>query len=137
MSVPVYKRSENKLQALSDTIAAASYVIKMCENDKIFPKKTRWSMGSRIIDECISAVVHVRTANKIKIVDEDTFKKRTDLQRQVLLEFEHLWGIMDLAVSIYSIPMDKVGVFSSLLLKAEGCVYNWMRSDIRKYTGKS
>lgn len=41
MSVPVHMRSENKLQALKDTLIMTSYTIKMCENEKIFPKKCR------------------------------------------------------------------------------------------------
>jgi hypothetical protein len=39
MSVPVFRRTENKLQALKDTITMTSYLINMCENEKIFPKK--------------------------------------------------------------------------------------------------
>ena len=41
MSVPAYKRSENKLQALKDTLELSAYTIHMCENDKVFPKKCR------------------------------------------------------------------------------------------------
>ena len=66
MSVPVYKRSENKLQALVDTMSMTSYTIKMCENEKIFPKKCRWTLCTRIIDNCLDSIVKIRQANKIK-----------------------------------------------------------------------
>ena len=37
MSVPTFQRSENKLQALKDTMSMTAYTIHMCENEKIFP----------------------------------------------------------------------------------------------------
>lgn len=39
MSVPVPMRSENKLQALKDTLTMTSYTIKMCENEKNISKE--------------------------------------------------------------------------------------------------
>jgi len=62
MSVPKNKRTENKLQALKETLDMVKYTIQMCENEKIFPKKARWNLCSRIIDNCLDIVAKVRQA---------------------------------------------------------------------------
>lgn len=133
MSVPSFRRGENKLQALSDTIKVASYTIHMCENDKIFPKKSRWSMCNRIIDKCLQSVVHIRQANKIKIVNEKSYRERNDLQFAVLLDFEALWAMMDVAFETYSIPSDKIDIWCSLMLTASERVAAWRQGDTNKY----
>lgn len=136
MSVPKYRRSENKLQAIIDTVNMSKYAIQMCENEKIFPKKTRWTLCNRIIDECINAVCSVRAANKIKVVDEETLAKRSDLQFDALLSFETLCGILTIAHDLYSIPVDKIEHMSALLLQAEEMVAAWRRADKAKFNKK-
>lgn len=133
MSVPVYRRSENKLQALKDTLAMTSYTIHMCENEKIFPKKCRWNICSRIIDNCLDSVIKIRQANKIRPSVVEQARKRVELQYQVIMNFEALWSLMTVAYESYSIPSEKVGIWSKLLLTAEECVLAWRKSDISKF----
>lgn len=40
MSVPLHKRSENKLDAYVKTLAMVKYTMQMIENEKLFPKKS-------------------------------------------------------------------------------------------------
>lgn len=136
MSVPSYKRSENKLQALKDTLAMTSYTIHMCENEKIFPKKTRWNLCSRIIDNCLNAVVHIRQANKINPQNEEMYRERIAKQYLVILDFEALWGLMTVAFEAYNIPSEKVSIWSNLMLTADERVAAWRNSDIKKFKEK-
>lgn len=111
----------------------SDYAIQMCENEKIFPKKTRWTLCNRIIDQCINAVCSVRAANKIMITDKESLEKRNDLQFEAMLSFEKLWGMFTIAYNTYSIPADKMKNMSSLLLKAEEIVAAWKRSDKARF----
>lgn len=130
MSVPVFKRSENKLQALKDTMAMTTYTIHMCENEKIFPKKCRWTICTRIIDTCLDCIVKIRQANKIKAETADQSACRIALQNEVLQDFEALWALMTVAYETYSIPSDKMSNWSSLMLVADERVSKWKRYDI-------
>ena len=67
MSVPMNKRTENKLQALKETLEMAKYTIHMCENEKIFPKKSRWNLCSRIVDNCLKEWAAQNGTNPIKL----------------------------------------------------------------------
>ena len=73
MSVPVFQRSENKLQVLKDTMTMTKYTIQMCENEKVFPKKSRWTLCTRIIDTCLDSIIKIRQANKVKVETADIF----------------------------------------------------------------
>lgn len=136
MSVPSSQRAENKLQALKDTFAMTTYTIQMCENEKVFPKKCRWNLCSRIIDQCLYAVIHIRQANRINAVDDESFSRRAELQNQVLLDFEALWGLMTIAFEAYSVPANKVETWSDLMLTAEERVMAWRTADIKRFKNK-
>lgn len=133
MSVPVHKRSENKLQALKDTLAMTAYTVQMCENQKIFPKKCRWTLCTRIIDTCLDSVVKIRQANKIRPANIEQARLRVRLQYQVLMNFEALWGLMTVAFESYSIPAEKVGIWSQKMLTAEERVSAWRKNDMSRF----
>ena len=132
MTVPVYKRSPNKLQALKDTMTMAIYTIQMCENSHIFPKKSRWNICSRIMDCCIDSIVKIKQANKLRNNTEEQCKKRIELQNKVIMNFTALWSLMELAYNVYSIPSEKVGYWSELMLVADEKVAAWHKSDMEK-----
>ena len=136
MSVPKYKREENKLQALVDTINMTKYTIQMCENERIFPKKCRWNICSRIMDNCLDSIVKIRQANKIRPTNKEQADQRTSLQYEVLQNFEALWTLMELAYNVYSISSEKMGNWSALMLEADEKVAAWRNHDIRDFKKK-
>lgn len=129
MSVPSFARSENKLEAIASTIKMATYTIQMCENEKIFPKKCRWTLCTKIIDTCYDAVARIRQANKIFVKTQEDALLRRELQSKVILDFEALYGFMTIAYELYSIPGEKVDTWAGLILDAENKVSAWRRKD--------
>ena len=83
MSVPVFRRSENKLQVYKSTVEMIKYTMQMIENDKIFPKKSRWNIGSRITDNCLDSLIKIRQANKIQPKTIEQAKFRLKLQQDI------------------------------------------------------
>ena len=134
MSVPKYRRSENKLQAITDTVNMSKYAIQMCENEKIFPKKCRWTLCNKLINTCIKTVAEIRQANSITVKTKEDAEKRIGLQKSVLLDFEAIWSIMTIAEDHYSIPNDKIAIWSNLMLTAEDKVKAWKDSDVKRYS---
>lgn len=133
MSVPVYRRSENKLEAYKLTMTMIKYTLQMLENEKIFPKKSRWNLCSRIMDTCLDCAIKIHQSNKIqpKIVEEA--EKRLELQKDVLLNFEALWCLMTIAYESYSIPSEKMEIWGDHLLNAENKVKAWHSGDIKRF----
>lgn len=60
-------------------------------------------------------------------------KYRIKLQFAVLLNFEDLWGLMQVAYETYNIPSHKIDVWSGLMLKAEERVLAWRKYDMERF----
>ena len=83
MSVPVFRRSENKLQAYKSTIEMTKYTMHMVENEKIFPKKSRWNIGSRITDNCLDTLLQISVAMKAHLSKGNAHKAKAEIDRLV------------------------------------------------------
>ena len=136
MTVPVFKRSENKLQAYKSTVEMTKYALQMVENEKIFPKKSRWNLVSKIIDNCLESIIKIRQANKIQVKNVEQAMTRLKLQQDVLMHFDALWCLMTVSYEIYSIPTHKFEIWCNLLLAAENQVTAWKNHDKKCYTAE-
>ena len=129
MSVLLNHRSENKLQAYADTLRLVTYTVRMCENEHIFPKKCRWTLCSKILENCFDSLVKIKQANKIRPTTAEQAKFRLKLELQILLNFDALWTLIDIAANAYEIPKEKVGIWSQLMLTADNRVMAWRKND--------
>lgn len=134
MSVPLHRRSENKLDAYVKTLAMVKYTMQMIENEKLFPKKSRWNLVSKIADNCLDSLTEIRQANKIQAKTEEQAKFRLELQFDVLLHFDALWGLMTVAYESYCIPSNKIETWCNLLQDAEDKVSAWRRYDTKRFS---
>lgn len=133
MSVPVYRRSENKLEAYKLTMTMIKYTLQMVENEKIFPKKSRWNLCSRIMDTCLDSAIKITQSNKIQPKNIEDAKRRLELQNDVIMNFEALWCLMTIAYESYSIPSHKIEVWCNSLLDAEDKTTAWHKSDMKRF----
>ena len=105
----------------------------MIENDKIFPKKSRWNIGSRITENCLDSLIKIRQANKIQPKTIEQAKFRLKLQQDALLHFDALWSMMTIVYETYSIPSEKIEIWSNFLLTAENQLTAWRNHDRKCY----
>ena len=133
MSVPVWKRSDNKLQAIVDVNKMCAYAMQMCENEKVIPKKCRWYLCTEIMKTCIHLVSSVRQINKIRIdKDIETAEMRMKYHTKAMLELEALWSEMTIAKEMYNVPNEKIDHWSQLALKADDSLSAWRNSDRKR-----
>lgn len=134
MSVPLHKRSENKLDAYVKTLNLVKYTMHMVENEKLFPKKSRWNLASKISDNCLDSLTKIRQANKIQAKTGEQAKFRLKLQFDILLHFDALWGLMTVAYETYGMPSEKIEIWCNLLQEAEDKVSAWRRYDVKRFS---
>ena len=133
MSVPVFKRTPNKLQAYKDTLDLVTYTIKLCNDNKTFPRPAKWNIVNTLYDKSLECLIEIRRANKIKGDNAKSAEERLSLQYNVILNFDALWVLMDLAKETFNIDSDKMDKWTSLMLNAENCVSAWRKSDKEKF----
>lgn len=60
MSVPEGKRTESKLRVQTQSRELARHTMQLCSNEKIFPKRDRWILSSRIMDTALEIMENVK-----------------------------------------------------------------------------
>ena len=76
MSVPKTKRGEGQLVVLTKAYELAEYSIKICKNEKHFPKSYRWCLTSKIVDSAVSIYTKIRQSNAIFVQNADDYAVR-------------------------------------------------------------
>ena len=106
MSVPVGKRSKNKLEVWMKAVDLAKYTMQITANTRNFPGRYR-TMVMRINDAAINCAADLWKANKIYIgkgCDPRAKQDRTYLQNKAIGELDELLFLLDLAESVMAKP---------------------------------
>lgn len=62
MSVVKSKRGKSKFEVLVKANKLAAFTIRICSNEKNFPKRYRWTITSKIVNEAIDICRYIRKA---------------------------------------------------------------------------
>ena len=76
MSVPKPERQQSMMDVQLAAIALATYTINEAEKDKIVSKRSRWSLGDRLIDAALEIACHIDMANSMRIDIAEEAKER-------------------------------------------------------------
>lgn len=82
-----------------DCILVAAFTIRICSNEKNFPKRYRWTITSKIVNEAVDICRYIRKANKCVLNREmlKEYKKRRKYQNKALNSI----GSMELAMDAF------------------------------------
>ena len=86
MSVVKSKRGKSKFEVLVKANELAAFTIRICSNEKNFPKRYRWAITSKIVNEAIDICRYIRKANK-RVLNREMlkeYKKRRKYQNKAL-----------------------------------------------------
>lgn len=140
MAVRKSERSESKLEVLNKAKILTEYTLRICRNEKVFPKSSRWIMSQRIVNECLDAISCIRRANATYIGDGNRIscEYRRVQQNEAHAHFDALLTLIDLAFNVFDIEGRKIEYWTGLVLDADDALKAWSKSDkerIGKITG--
>ena len=95
MAVVKSKRGESELNVVTNSRKLAVYTIKICTNEKNFPKRYRWCVTNEIVKNTNIIHSNILKANSIYVKDESDYKLRKRHQNIALAEIGSLLGNMD------------------------------------------
>ncbi len=133
MSVVKNKRTESQLEVVTRARELAAYTIKICSNEKNFPKRYRWCITNKIVDSVIEINNRINKANSIYVKTDEDFKIRRDLQVEAISETYGLLTMMDIAYSTFSVESKRVDHWTGLVLALQGLLRSWRDSDFTRY----
>ncbi|MBE7091747.1 MAG: hypothetical protein E7365_00995 [Clostridiales bacterium] len=133
MSVVKSKRGEGQLVVITKAEELAEYSVKICKNEKHFPKAFRWCFTMKIVDEAVSIYTLIREANTIFVTTKEDYSLRRRKQLEALSLTDSLLGLIDLAKRVYGLDSDRVEHWALLVKNVSKPLRKWLKSDEERY----
>lgn len=133
MSVVKSKQSEGKLVVITKARDLAEYTLKICANEKTFPKRYRWCLTSKIVESAMNINNGVNMANSVFVRDDTDYILRKRYQTQALAETYALLSMVDIAYRTYSLETARVEHWTRLIYDVQNLIRNWCKAEIEKH----
>ena len=127
MSVVKSKRGEGQLAIITKANELATYTIKICSNEKNFPKHYRWCITSKIVDAAIEISNYANMANSVYVKDSNDYALRKQYQTKALASTYALLSMMDIAYRTFGIESRRVEHWAGQMTRAQvnECYKSW------------
>lgn len=134
MSVPTGKRTEGKLEVAMRAKDLAVYTLHITDNDKNFPCIMNDGFVSEIRGLSTRIFSKVWSANNIVVTDSETFKRRSELQREACVDCNALLPLIEIACKLYHQPTKRLKYWTSKVVTVRNLIRAWRESDIKRYS---
>lgn len=133
MSVPKSKRSEGQLTVLVKANELATHTIKICSNEKNFPKHYRWCITNKIVDSALDINNYITMANAVFVTDKNDVALRKQFQTKAIAASYALLSMMDIAYRTFGIESKKIEYWTGLVIEVQNYLRNRKKSDAERY----
>ncbi len=133
MSVVKSKREVGKLAAITKANELAMYTIRICSNEKHFPKRYRWCITNKIVESVLEINNLSNKANSVYVKDKDDYLLRKRFQTAALAETYSLLSMIDIGFRTFGIDSKKIKHWTGLVLEVQNLIRSWRRNDYRRY----
>ncbi len=133
MSVVKSKRGEGQLLVLTKANELATYTIKICSNEKNFPKHYRWCITSKIVDAAIEICNNANMANSVYVKDNSDYIIRKQYQTKALAATYSLLSMMDISYRVFSVESSRMEYWVKITTEVQNMLRNWRKADMERY----
>lgn len=133
MSVVKSKRGEGRLSVITKANELAAYTIKICSNEKNFPKRYRWCVTNKIVDAAIEISNYVNMANSIYVKDKTDYEIRKKYQTKAIASTYSLLNMMDISYRVFGIESNRMEYWTKITAEVQTMLKNWRKSDAERY----
>lgn len=132
MSVVKSQREETELTVITKANELTAYTIKICSNEKNFPKRYRWCITSKIVESSINIGNNIIKANSIYVQSAEDLAARSRYQKEALIETCALLNMISIAYETFGIESDRVKYWTQLVNSVQTLIRNWRKSDANR-----
>ena len=133
MSVVASKRSEGKLLVLTKANELAVYTIRICSNERNFPKHYRWCITAKIVDAAMDISNYANMANSVYVDKPEDYAIRRQYQTRAMAATYSLLNMIDIAYRTFGIEHDRIEYWTRLVNNVQNLLRNWRRGDAERY----
>lgn len=129
MSVLARFRTESPFEVRDRARTLEVKIIRLCMNEKYFPKRYRFILTTSIIEDAHKLVDYIEAANNFPLT-EIFHKRRLIYQKETLTKIDNIFRKLMLAEELgFSIPEGTLKELGESLSKEEALIKRWMESD--------
>ena len=128
MSVRQGERGQGKLEVLDSARRLVEYTMTVCDNTDVIPKKHRWTIGNRLVDECLGALTDIRKANAVRL-EAQYANRRRNYQISALEHLEAMYALVDTAFNMFKFAANRLEHWTRLVSDTEIKIRAWVKSD--------
>lgn len=133
MSVLVKDRGESVMEFMNTAFELEKFTIQACHRENVIPKRYRLSKGMDLMRSANIIGNNVVYANSIFPKTREEHKMRAKYQRSAIREIQIMLKDLRLVSEILPIKDTTLEEWTGLLLKEEGSIKSWMRSDAKRF----
>ncbi len=126
------ERRARELRVIVDAKALELHTYVKCRSQKVFPKKDRGGLPSRMMDEATEAVSDMMDANDYDLRDAGERKLRLSMQRAALRSLRRLSHHIEMARELKCISEDEFAYWSRMAVSVRNQCAAWHKSDKRR-----
>ena len=133
MTVVKSKRGQSDLEIINKSRELAVYTIRICGNEKNFPKRHRWSITNKIVSNAVDIYGNIRKANEIFVKIKPDYYTRRKYQNEARATIDELLGYMDIAYDLFGINDKRIDHWTGLVIDIKSLLLKWMKSDYERF----
>jgi hypothetical protein len=134
MTVPVERRTESKFEIMTKANELAKYTVKICSNEKNFPKRYRWCITYQIVENAVEINCDINRANAIYVKTKADWKQRRAYQKKAQADIAALITLLDIAKCTFNINGKRMYYWCGLINDVRTKLKAWMESDEKRYS---
>ena len=133
MAVVQSKRKQGEMIVFTKTRELATYTITICSNEKNFPKRYRWCITSKIVEEALSIETNASKANSVFVHDNYDYQLRKRYQSLAIASTHAMLSMIDIAYRVFGIDGKRVAYWTNLIKEVQILLCNWKKSEEEKH----
>lgn len=133
MSVPYSQRTQGKLAVVTKARELRTWTIHICSNEKNFPKRYRWCVTNKIVEDTNELCKLIIMANAVKVDNSDDKRRRLERQKMALELTESLLDMVTVAYETFHVKTERVELWTAQLTELQNLLRGWIRSDSERY----
>lgn len=127
------QRRAGELRVVVDLKELEFHTYTKCRNGRVFPKKDRGGLPSRMMDEATDAVACAMDANDLDLRDAEEGRERLELQRRSLRALRKLTHHIEMAHRLKALGEDEFAFWAKMAVDCRNRTAAWHKSDKGRY----
>lgn len=133
MSVRKPDRRQGDFGVITEAEELVKYTIEITTNEKNFPKRYRWCLTNKIVEQATAMFADLSSANNIKVTTPEDKALRRSYQVRALAEIGAMLGLMQIAYDVFNVDADRAEYWTRKIKREMTLIRSWRDSDKERY----